>query len=256
MIATRIQPCPELRPYVRQFLVIETDTILASTLVPDTALVMSFRFKGSGQQVLRGKTTSLANFALAGLRDSTRQILHTPGGIMLTQFTETGASAFFREPADSMFNDTVPVDCLLPESKLRPLQNRLIEAPAHGERASAMEDFLLTQLHDPVVDGDVRHAVARLKKANGNIRIEDLAREANLSQSALERKFRRTVGSSPRKLASIFRLRYAIDRYQAGSPLSDVAHEAGYFDQSHFIKDFRGFTDQTPQAFFKTCVFW
>jgi AraC-like DNA-binding protein len=64
------------------------------------------------------------------------------------------------------------------------------------------------------------------------------------------------VGSSPRQFTSIVRLRYFIDRYSPYSSLTTASYEAGYFDQSHFIKDFKQFTGETPRQFFATARYW
>lgn len=77
-----------------------------------------------------------------------------------------------------------------------------------------------------------------------------------LSQSALERRFRKAVGTSPKQFASISRLQYVSSRYAAGGSLSEIAHDAGYFDQPHFVKDFKAFTGQPPDAFFRTTRLW
>jgi AraC-like DNA-binding protein len=51
-------------------------------------------------------------------------------------------------------------------------------------------------------------------------------------------------------------MRHVIDTYTADRSLTDTAHTAGYFDQAHFIKDFKSFTGETPDAFFKSSRFW
>jgi AraC-like DNA-binding protein len=56
---------------------------------------------------------------------------------------------------------------------------------------------------------------------------------------------------SPKKFASLVRLRHAVRLRAAGVDLTTVAHMAGYFDQSHFIKDFRRATGSSPEAFFR-----
>jgi AraC-like DNA-binding protein len=75
-----------------------------------------------------------------------------------------------------------------------------------------------------------------------------------LSQSALERRFRREVGASPKKCAALVRLRHVVRLRRAGVSLTDIAHAAGYADQPHFIKDFKRFTGQAPESFFATAT--
>jgi AraC-like DNA-binding protein len=64
------------------------------------------------------------------------------------------------------------------------------------------------------------------------------------------------VGTSPKQFAAIVRLRNLIDQYSGVDTLTDVAHKAGYFDQSHFIKDFQSFTGKTPKQFFAAPPQW
>jgi AraC-like DNA-binding protein len=52
------------------------------------------------------------------------------------------------------------------------------------------------------------------------------------------------------------RLRKVIDTYDPATNLTEAALTAGYFDQAHFIKDFRSFTGQSPQEFFKSPLYW
>jgi AraC-like DNA-binding protein len=56
---------------------------------------------------------------------------------------------------------------------------------------------------------------------------------------------------SPKKFGSLVRLRHAVRLQATGLDLTTVAHTAGYFDQSHFIKDFRRATGSAPEAFFR-----
>jgi len=256
MHATSLPPSAALRPFVKQFLVVETEADDTSTLLPATSLVLGFRFGGIGRQVVGGQPVELPRFTMAGLRDSVRTLTHEKGGILLATFTETGAAALLREPVDSLFNATIPFDCLVDRTLLRPLEDRLFEAKGHAERAEELDRFLLSQLRDATPDFEVAQALASIRSAHGSVRIAELAQRAGLSQSAFERRFRKTVGTSPKLFASIVRLQYVVDRQAAGGSLAEIAHDAGYFDQPHFVKDFKAFTGQAPESFFRTHRFW
>jgi methylphosphotriester-DNA--protein-cysteine methyltransferase len=73
-----------------------------------------------------------------------------------------------------------------------------------------------------------------------------------LSQSALERRFRGIVGISPKKFASVVRLRRRSATADERCGLHcGGAYDAGYFDQAHFIHDFRRATGSAPETFFR-----
>jgi AraC-like DNA-binding protein len=58
------------------------------------------------------------------------------------------------------------------------------------------------------------------------------------------------VGTSPKKFASIVRLKHVIHQYNPDHSLTELAYEAGFYDQAHFIKEFKLFTGATPEKFF------
>jgi AraC-like DNA-binding protein len=131
------------------------------------------------------------------------------------------------------------------------VHEQLVEARDHARRKEILERFWLGQLQGAAPDPVATAAASRIKESYGAVRIEKLAREAGLSLSALERRFRKVVGTSPRKFASIVRLRHALRLRTVGGNLTEIAYQAGYFDQAHFTKDFRNFTGLAPRSFFQ-----
>ena len=50
----------------------------------------------------------------------------------------------------------------------------------------------------------------------------------------------------------MLRLKTAVAAYRPGASLSQISLDAGYFDQSHFIRDFKSVTGESPIRFFKS----
>ena len=94
-------------------------------------------------------------------------------------------------------------------------------------------------------------AAERIESAAGDISVEALAEEAGIGRRQFERRFSAEVGLSPALLANVFRFRRVFDELERGSarPWTDAAAAAGYFDQSHLIRDFRRFVGCTPTEF-------
>jgi transcriptional regulator GlxA family with amidase domain len=93
-------------------------------------------------------------------------------------------------------------------------------------------------------------AVATLRRANGNIDIDRVASQCNVTARKLQRLFREHVGLPPKVLARIFRFQHIFRVAESACPTewTQVALECGYVDQAHLIRDFRDFAGQTPAA--------
>lgn len=246
---TVLQPTAALRPFVKRFEFIESFAERIHVLVPGTSLVACFRLDGVA--FLQG-ASALPGAIVSGLQDRARLLTHLAGShVLLTVFTETGAAAFLRQPLDQLFNQTVDADCLLQRPQLHVMQEQLIGAASQRRRIEVVERFLLGALLSEARDPVANAVAAHIKKSHGAVRMTRLAEATGLSLSALERRFRKQVGTSPRKFASIVRMRAALRMRQAGGSLTEIAYQAGYCDQSHFIRDFKSFTGGTPHSFFR-----
>jgi transcriptional regulator GlxA family with amidase domain len=85
----------------------------------------------------------------------------------------------------------------------------------------------------------------------GQVRIDDLAFQAGLSARQLRRLFLDQIGLSPKHFCRVIRFRNSLSRLrQAGrADWAQVAIDSGYYDQAHFINEFRGFSGYTPGEF-------
>lgn len=243
-------PCPALSPIIRRFLVIEFPLLYRDRHLPETDAVAAFSLRGACQ--IDG--TQLAPLAaFTGPREVLRTHEHRQGhAVLLATFTPVGAHAFLQSPLDEIAGSTVSLPELIgrPDALSR-LSEQLSTAENHRRRIALAEQFLLASLCDSTPDPLVSAAAAWLERDSTAKRIDNLARYIGLSQSALERRFRRIIGVSPKKFASLARLRRAAQLQATGADLTTVAHEAGYFDQAHFIKEFRRATGSAPSVFFR-----
>lgn len=247
-------PCEALRPLVRRFLVVESVTAHGDAHLPDTGCVAAFRFRGMCR--LDGAAEAPRS-AITGLWDTVRRHSHSGDhAAVIVAFTPTGAAAWLRQPLEEIGNTTVDLEEMVGRrAGLDRLEDRLAGAANHAERIRLVEDLLLAQAGaaqagaaqaDPLIDA----AVALIEQTQAGMRIGELTRRIGLSQSALERRFRRVVGASPRRFASLVRLQNVLRLRATGAGLTTIAHAAGYSDQPHFNRDFKRFTRVAPGAFF------
>ena len=128
------------------------------------------------------------------------------------------------------------------------LAERLADAPDAAARAAVVDGFLHRRLAAarPAAP-QVVHAWRRLVETHGGTGIGALADEVGWSRRHLVGRFREQVGLPPKTVARILRFERAyghVDR--PGVSWTRVAHECGYADQAHLIREFREFTGATP----------
>lgn len=100
-------------------------------------------------------------------------------------------------------------------------------------------------------DLTVLPAAERIEATAGQVDVEELVAASGLGRRQFERRFGDQVGIGPRLLATVMRFRRVFDVIEHGGrrPWTEAALEAGYFDQSHLIRDFRRFVGCTPTEF-------
>ena len=108
---------------------------------------------------------------------------------------------------------------------------------------------MLSQLKDIQADKLIIEAVKIIYQTKGTIRIKELNERLFISQSPFEKRFRKLVGTTPKKFASIIRFNTVLDQLSHTKSLTDICYEYNFFDQAHFIKDFRQYTGDTPENF-------
>lgn len=99
----------------------------------------------------------------------------------------------------------------------------------------------------------VARQATRLRRARGAIPIQDLADSAGLSLRHFQRRFRQLTGLNPKHYARICRIGHTVHRkeLEPNASWTELAHEAGYADQSHFIRDFKALTGTLPSGFLR-----
>ena len=154
------------------------------------------------------------------------------------RFRPAGARAFLGAPLRDATDRRIAVAGLDPRDAADP---------------EAAEAFVLDRIERLRIQDDepVRACAERIEAAAGQVSTAELVALAGLGRRQLERRFAETVGIGPALLAAIFRFRSVFDviEHDAARPWTDAAVAAGYYDQSHFIREFRRFVGCTPSDF-------
>lgn len=177
------------------------------------------------------------------------------GGVFGIKFRPGGFQPFLGRPLADI------TDTVLPAEKLwgppaAALAERMAAASGVDRRVALVEEFLRERrpAHDPQVQV-VQRIVAALLHDRTIARVDDVTEMFNINPRTLQRLFQRYVGVSPKWVLRRYRLHEAaaVLAREQHRPWAEVAAELGYFDQSHFIRDFTAAIGMTPVAYAQAC---
>lgn len=166
-------------------------------------------------------------------------------------FKPGGAFPFFKLPAGELHNQHVSLD-LLWGTGARELRDRLLEAPTAEAKFRILEESLVAHAAKPLL----RHpAVGFALREFGDRRntpsIADVTGQIGLSSRRFIDVFSDEVGLTPKLFCRVRRFQKVLRSIGKGQQVdwAGVALDCGYFDQAHFIHDFRAFSGLSPTAY-------
>lgn len=163
-------------------------------------------------------------------------------------FKPGGAYPFLQFPLSELHNRVVTLDALWGPFAAE-IRERLQAAPTVQAQFALLERLLLERLRQmPYGLKAVRYAIGQIKAQHGALSIRSLSDDMGMSQKHLIAQFNQWVGGTPKLVARLYRFRHILSTIDPTRPVdwTLVAHQARYYDQSHFIRDFKIFTGHNP----------
>jgi AraC-like DNA-binding protein len=243
-------PTEQLKPYIKYFVVSENELENEYKVFPSSGLVIGFQYKGQLATINNNTESKLTSAGITGITDGYKIFKNSADiGTILVYFTEIGFTHFASHPANELFNLNLSLDEIFDKNNVREVEEKLTIAITDKDRIKIVEQFLISQLKDIRTDKLIVEAIKLIYQTNGTIRIKELNEKLFISQSPFEKRFRKVVGTTAKKFASIVRFNAVLDNLSETKTLSEICYENNFFDQAHFIKDFKQFTGDTPENF-------
>lgn len=243
-------PTEKLRPYIKYFVVSENELESEYSVFPSPGMVIGFQYKGQLATVKNNSESKLASAGITGISDRYRIFKNSADiGTVLVCFTEVGFTHFASHPANELFNLSLSLHDIFHPNDITEVEEKLAIAGTDEQRIKVIEQFLLAQLKDIETDKLVVEAVRLIYRSKGTIRIKELNEKLCISPSPFEKRFRKVVGTTAKKFASIVRFNSVLNHLSETKTLTEICYENHFFDQAHFIKDFKHFTGNTPENF-------
>jgi AraC-like DNA-binding protein len=234
---TRRDPSPDLAPFAERHWIVEWDLRGREPYVQELLPHPSFHL------VVEADGTRL--YGVGADRDQRR--IEGVGRAVGVKFRPGGAHPFVGVPAWTMTGRSVPArEAFGADVPVR---------DAVDDQVAALEAFLRERLPEPDANlATIGRVVASMLDEPEIARVEELAARHGLSTRTLQRLFRTHVGVSPKWVLKRYRLHVAAERLADASAADGAAaaRELGYFDQAHFINDFKAGVGRSPRDYAAT----
>ncbi|GAA5021811.1 AraC family transcriptional regulator [Marivirga lumbricoides] len=251
------QPHPDLASFISCYWTLEVPANIDSQkqrIVPDGCIEMAFilgddikRYTSDDEFILQPRAMVLGQ--------TIEPFYIQPTGHVNTfaiRFYPYGFANFVSEPIKNLANKETPIELLFEEKIARELEKEVIQAKNTQERIQIIEKFLRARLNEKsMVENIVKSTVEALLSTKGTASIKTILKEDLSKRRQLERKFANQIGVSPKQLGKVIRLQTALKMLldKEEESLTNIAYDSEYYDQAHFIKDFKEFTGTNPKEF-------
>lgn len=247
----------ELQPFIKCYWSLEAPALAEAEkqrIVPDGCMEMIFHFGDLYQQFFEdGTHITQPRCFVFGQITSPLEIAPTGvSGIVAARFHPDGFIPFSLFPVQQMENKAIALNQLFGDDAM-PLEQAVLNAATNEERIQIISQFLLSRLQSAEVrDRITKLSIDALIQSNGQLNVNELAEQLQINRRKLERKFSSAIGLSPKQLSKMIRLQTTLKMMEQKqfTSLTSLAYENGYYDQAHFVKDFKEFTGVSPKEFY------
>jgi AraC-like DNA-binding protein len=166
-------------------------------------------------------------------------------------FKPGGAFPFFKLPADELLNQHVSLEDLWgPEARV--VRERLLEAPTPEIKFQVLEECLVEQTAKRMErHRAVNQALALFRNIHTAPAMADVSNQIGISSRRFIQLFSNEVGLTPKLFCRVRRFQQVLQTLRTGTKFdwAEIAADCGYYDQAHFIHDFKAFSGINPTTY-------
>lgn len=128
------------------------------------------------------------------------------------------------------------------------IEEQLALAQNNDERVRLIQNYLIQQLTSGRNDLQVNYCLQQVQLWAGAVSISKLTNDIGISQRHLSRKFQQHIGLSPKAYLRVYRFINSLQhlKMQPCLSLTEIAYKSGYYDQSHFNRDYKTYAGCSP----------
>lgn len=247
------KPSEQLTDFVKTFWVLESEQPYTHYSMAGVCPELIFHFNGQFDELFEnGKTEKSFTAGVHGQTHSTRKFHINKGfGIFGVCLYPQTIPLLFGIPSNEISNQMPDLNALL-KAEGDGLEEQIANTLDNDQRKKLIENFIERKLSLNYKEQlPVFSCIRTIIKNKAQIKVKQLASDYFLSERQFERQFLKFSGFSPKLFSRIVRFQSASAQYgNTEKSLTEIALESGYYDQSHFIHDFKEFSGHLPKDYF------
>ncbi len=181
------------------------------------------------------------------------RLLEGEGQVFGIKFKPGGFYPFIQSSVADFTNGEIPLEAVFGQAACT-LEDCILSQPSHEKMIEVFEDFMRQHLPEPDEQVTlINQLIDRIIADHKITHVDDILPYTCISKRSMQRLFQHYVGVSPKWVIKRYRLHEAAERLAESEVLdwAKLAVSLGYFDQAHFIKDFKTIVGLTPLEYAK-----
>lgn len=247
----RIEPHPQLKRLIECYWAVidSSTTVNCQKIVPDGFTEIIFHFADPYRTDIGGTWCNQAQSLLAGQLKRYFHLQNTgTSGMVAVKFKPQALAQLFGLDMSHLTGKIIDLESF-DSMALARLKTVTLPFTGEADLKAKLDLFFLEYQELPV--NPIEMALDLIFMNNGRVTVADMVRIAGINERKLERLFKKQVGLSPKYYARIIRFNYIFQLIRLKEVTwNEIVYRAGYYDQPHFIRDFKAFTGEDPSAYY------
>ncbi|WED43847.1 helix-turn-helix domain-containing protein [Legionella cardiaca] len=228
----------------------QQQTILPYTVSPDLYIVLGYQYTGSLLLLNNNENIQLSRCGLSGLQTNSRKYQCSTIGTktLLIKFYPWAMACLINEPSENFINNAFNFCDLITGSAHEKLEELLSKRYSLNKLTIHLKKFfnhLQTGKANKRLDYNFI-ALIQQTMSDSNYQTKYLEEISGYTIRTIERRFKELVGLTPKKFLLLKRFQSAVKFLNEGLSWKDIVEKCNYYDQAHFINDFKEFSNMTP----------
>ena len=256
----RVSPHPLLSECIKDIWVFESDGRLSNeeiqVIAPNGSIKMTLHYMGQLVGRICEQAFVIPEHRLSIIGISDRPIIAAfdrskPFGCISIELHPAAAYRFLANPQHELRNAIVPFGEVFGMAATRTLEDRIYSVTNPAHKVTLLQEFLIRALARTEIDQAFEHSAATIMDAQGQLSMKKLSQVTGLSDRWQRTKFADRLGLSPKTFASLVRFQSSFQAMLRDKRdyLQAKHFNDSYYDQAHFIKEFKRFIGHSPAKY-------